>query len=234
MRILSTLNPEKMGVQDITDISGRGKVTFTWLSDDPVSPSANGVVIAYKVQYQGRKRVNHAFPRDTHGFLYFRRSARSHVAAGEIRFRVVRKEDRSLPFHNMFSQGSDLVSYDGFTPWRLSFIRIFKYFPRFRRLLLKDGFIKSSEEDELEGLLKGARDRGKSQILESIADPFPLRVGTLDPCFTILHEEKIFSGQVPCYFCATENYYRKGEMRKVEPPSSGKRYQHTVYPPSRI
>ncbi|KAJ3542160.1 hypothetical protein NMY22_g3622 [Coprinellus aureogranulatus] len=100
-RIISTLDPKKLGAQHIVDVSGLRCAVFANASPNPSSPK-----IHYAQSLQGGKKQFHPYPPATCGFFYFHRpSPPPHVAAGEVRFRVVPPDARSLSAGDLFAQG---------------------------------------------------------------------------------------------------------------------------------
>ncbi|KAJ3517467.1 hypothetical protein NMY22_g13957 [Coprinellus aureogranulatus] len=98
----------------------------------------------------------------------------------------------------MFVQGSDLTNFNGFGPWRIHLLYVFKGYPGLRQVLLNDGFIPSANALEIEGLMQDTS-MSHRRILETISDPFMISMKTPLPHLTILHPEHIFSGQLPLY-----------------------------------
>ncbi|KAJ3543102.1 hypothetical protein NMY22_g3264 [Coprinellus aureogranulatus] len=194
-RILSTLNPEKLGPEDIIDISG--------LFAASAAPSRQrGQEIHYARTFQDGTRQSHPFPPATCGFFYFHRSSpRPHVAAGEVRFRVIPPDARSLPSGAIFARGSDLFCLDGLNPWRIPLINVFKKYPGIRQILLKDGSISPAEDIEIENLVVNVPYLQHRRVLESISDQFLLNMGMFEPHLTILHQEYIFAGKIFFLLC---------------------------------
>lgn len=202
---LRTLDPARVEARDIMDFSGKNMAFLGIPSEDPATPTIDLKPIYYRFYgLKGEEQLTACvpFPPSTHGFFYFRRSPHPHVAAGEIRFRVVRPLDVGLPSSTLFSQGYDLAGAEGSTPWRLHLIKVFQHYPALRRLLLKDGFTTPASDVATTSLIKGIPVvRSHHRIMECITDPFLLKMSSLQPTLLILHQEKIHAGCISFRFC---------------------------------
>jgi hypothetical protein len=110
-RLLSTLDPARLSLEDFLDVSGRLQATC------PVPSFTRSALIGYghALDPDEKKSKRRGFPPQTQGFLYFVPGPPHAPAAGEIRFRVTGSADPAA-----FEGGHDLVSARTTLPWRIS------------------------------------------------------------------------------------------------------------------
>jgi hypothetical protein len=106
---ISTLVPDRLVSTDLLDLSGRKQRDCHIMSVD----SASGQSARIHYNYQS---AFHPFPSRTRGYLYWHAPHPEHLAAGEIRFRLVPK-DNDDP-RAAFVTGQDLYVSEE-TPWRV-------------------------------------------------------------------------------------------------------------------
>ena len=169
-----------------------------------VEPALRCNLIQVTVGYKsyGKGYMNRVpFPPGTHGFLYFRRSPHQHAAAGEIRFRICRLEDARLPVAEAFALGSDLISFNGITPWRIPILNVFKHYPAIRDQLVAEGLVSTARASEIGAILASGLHLPTQArtILENITDPFIWDLRNHRPTLMILHQDRVFAGKLSLY-----------------------------------
>lgn len=129
--------------------------------------------VHYRLVREGGRARCVPFPPGTRGFFYFRHSLRGHAAAGEIRFRVLRGENAPLPVSEAFALGSDLISQNRITPWRVHVLNVFRSYPAIRAQLLVEGLVSEVQAGQIDAILASGVNPGRLRIiLGNIADPF--------------------------------------------------------------
>ncbi|KAJ3510626.1 hypothetical protein NMY22_g15922 [Coprinellus aureogranulatus] len=134
-RVVSTLDPKQLRPKDVINIAGilKPKIHLRLSSLKGTLNPSSSVTILYRFLQRSGNPTSTPFPTECSGFLYFRHSPNPHPTAGEIRFRVIPPGLTSLSPGELFSRGSDLISYDGYTPWRIHLINVFKRYPNLHR-----------------------------------------------------------------------------------------------------
>ncbi|RXW23150.1 hypothetical protein EST38_g2686 [Candolleomyces aberdarensis] len=186
---VSTFEQDKLKPSDYCDISSQWCVKLS-----SATPSGKALEPS-NIRY-GWSAKPFRFPPRTKGFFYYRRNMLldsvvdeetgeevitghpTHVAAGQLRFRVV--PDPLPPSPEMFDYGSDLVTEDGLRPWGIHVLAMQK---RQEYHALYESIVPPSERNLIEEFLERSRQSEKfhndiysrsSNFLESILEPFPL------------------------------------------------------------
>ena len=186
MRLVPSLDPGALDSKDLVDLSGRGRPRILFKHHPKTFDICYGT--------EGRRFV--VFPSGTRGFFYFHRSHK-HAAAAEIRFRIIRPEDVHSPATEAFAQGSDLVSPDGISTWRLPVLRAFKY-PAVRDQLVGEGLISKPQAAQINAILASSSWH-LSLLLENITDPFIWNMKAPTITILILQQEGFFHGVLHLY-----------------------------------
>jgi hypothetical protein len=181
------LDPNTLKAEDLVDISGfvGPKLCFKLTS--------TRTSVRYRAARKNGVFAVSPFPPGTRGFLYFRRSPHEHAATGEIRFRILRGEDAPLPVSEAFALGSDLISPDGITPWRIHVLNVFQSYPGIRAQLVAEGHVSGAQADQIDAILASSVKPGRARILENIADPFIWDLRNHQPNMLILDQGGIIS-----------------------------------------
>ncbi|TEB29905.1 hypothetical protein FA13DRAFT_1860914 [Coprinellus micaceus] len=189
-RFVSTLDPDRLRSEDLINLSGR--VLPHVVLPYKEGPSGSSRDITRLWYHRLSKPVTRVpFPANTQGFLYFHQSPHSHPAAGEVRFRVVRPEDSSLPPREAFSR---LTLDHRHNLWGVHLTVVLKKHPVIWRKLINDGIILPTRAAELESCVLKRIGQGRrwSRVLDSITDPFILGLGNPEPRMLVLHHGGIF------------------------------------------
>ncbi|TEB29907.1 hypothetical protein FA13DRAFT_601717 [Coprinellus micaceus] len=196
-RFVATLDPGRLRSEDLLNLSGLSQPRICFPCKDAPSSASPYDTARLAYRYISGSLSIVPFPADTQGFLYFHQSPHSHPAAGEVRFRVVRPEDSSLPTREAFSRGSDLTLDHRHNLWGVHLTVVLRKYPVIWRKLISDGIIPPSRAAELEGLVPKHL-RGRSRVLDSITDPFILGLAmeTTKPCVLILRSEGLFQSRL--------------------------------------
>jgi hypothetical protein len=202
-RRISSLDPKALNPKDLVDLSGRVYPTLR----------CNLIQVAVGYKSYGKGAMSRMpFPPGTHGFLYFRSSPQEHAAAGEIRFRICRLEDARLPVAEAFALGSDLISPDGITPWRINILNVFKRYPAVRDQLVAEGLVSMARASEIDAILASGVDPKQARILESIADPFIWDLKNDRPKLLMLHQDRVCAGKPFLYTVKPLNLARRMKL----------------------
>ncbi|TEB25933.1 hypothetical protein FA13DRAFT_1817168 [Coprinellus micaceus] len=191
-RVLSSLDPSTLKAEECVDISGTQRPTLRF----KLTPTK----VHYRLVREGGRARCVPFPPGTRGFFYFHRSLRGHAAAGEIRFRVLRGENAPLPISEAFALGSDLISQNRITPWRVHVLNVFRSYPAIRAQLLAEGLVSEVQAGQIDAILASGVNPGRLRIiLENIADPFIWDLRNYRPVLLILDQEGAFSAWLNIY-----------------------------------
>ncbi|TEB28707.1 hypothetical protein FA13DRAFT_1871271 [Coprinellus micaceus] len=189
-RFISSLDPNTLDAKDFVDISGLVAAQLHF----KLSPTlAQGVRYKSCLGENGKRRVRVPFPPGTRGFFYFRHS-HQHAAAGEIRFRIVRREVAPLPVSEAFALGSDLIRPDGITPWGVHVLNVFHSYPAIRNQLVAEGLVSGAQARQIDGILASGVNPGPVRILENLAEAFIWKLRNPTPAMLILDREGYFFG----------------------------------------
>ncbi|KAJ2914709.1 hypothetical protein MD484_g5712, partial [Candolleomyces efflorescens] len=168
-----------------------------------------------------------SFPPGTRGFFYYHRTKKwdyvtdeetgeetlisrpTHVAASQLRFRLVPDNASSSSAQELFHNGTDLMSEAGLYPWNIHALAMQKR-PQFHRLF--NCVVPPHERALIESFISKSRENTQfhdgtyfrtSHFLDSVLEPFPLDLDhkniilrLLDPdCVTTLSLRHIFTVQ---------------------------------------
>ncbi|TEB29915.1 hypothetical protein FA13DRAFT_1775190 [Coprinellus micaceus] len=183
-RFVTTLDPGRLRSEDLLNLSGLSQPSICFpCKEAPAFGSSYDTA-----------RLAHRYTSAPVGI-----SPHSHPAAGEVRFRVVRPEDLSLPAREAFSRGSDLTLGHRHSLWNFHLTVVLKKHPVIWLELIDDGIIPPTRAAELESCVLKRIGQGRrwSRVLDSITDPFILGLGTCHPWVLIVHHEGVFKGRSP-------------------------------------
>ncbi|KAF6756439.1 hypothetical protein DFP72DRAFT_286196 [Ephemerocybe angulata] len=196
---LSNLDPKRVELPDLLDISDRAqvKLQIKW-TDKPATGKPQRFIYMSTGSEAGADRIWHRFPPGTRGFLYFHRKPgreSSHLA-GEIRFRVVDSSDLNLPAQELFAQGHDLQNYGGHAPWRIPLVQLLlaRRHEGILDILVRQGLITPEQKAEGKQLVLNSRNPSAlnhGRILEDITDPFIIPLPSIHVHLTILRNDAI-------------------------------------------
>lgn len=190
-RTTSNLDPANLQMTDLVDI-GNAQVPSIRIEGTECGRAR----LSYGYCSREGKQESIPFPPNIRGWFYFHRRPNIHVAAGELRFRVIDLPeggvDKSQDTKPYFDAGWDLMK--GKEPWRISLLGLRKYYPPVYQQLMLEGIITSQMDSEIAGLLPpNLQYNAKSRIVERITDPFSIDFAGQTPSYISLHKERIQS-----------------------------------------
>ncbi|RXW23109.1 hypothetical protein EST38_g2746 [Candolleomyces aberdarensis] len=159
--------------------------------------------LSYGYGARDGKQASMAYPPGIQGWFYFHRLPNRHVAAGELRFRVinlpeggVEKNADSKPY---FNAGWDLMK--GKEPWRIPLLGLRKCYPPVYQKLMLEGVITKQMDNDINRLLPPTLQyNAKSRIIERVTDPFFIDFAGQKPIYIFLHKERIQMQHIIFYF----------------------------------
>ncbi|KAJ2930396.1 hypothetical protein H1R20_g6708, partial [Candolleomyces eurysporus] len=179
--------------------------------------------LSYGYGARDGKQASMAYPPGIQGWFYFHRLPDRHVAAGELRFRVINLPeggvDKNADPKPYFDAGWDLMK--GKEPWRISLLGLRRCYPPVYQKLMLEGVITNQMDNEINRLLPPTLQyNAKSRIIERVTDPFFIDFAGQKPIYIFLHKERIQSVQLARPFA---------KQRGNQSPRSLSLYSGTAY-----